>query len=81
MEEKIERNKIIYVKKKMGATYRQLSMEYGLSITTLQEIIKRFRIREEIERISETQKEIRKFDEVMDHPVQKVSMKGKRRAL
>lgn len=46
MEEKKERNEEIYRKKKAGATYRQLSIDYNLSINTLLNIINRYKAKE-----------------------------------
>lgn len=41
MKEKIERNKELWEKKIKGETYRRLSIEYNLSIPTLQRIMLR----------------------------------------
>ena len=42
MDEKTKRNKEIYDKKMSGATYRQLSKEYDLSMNRLLIIIKNY---------------------------------------
>ena len=44
--EKLERNEEIYKKKMSGASFRKLSQEYDLSMTTLQKIVNRWRLRE-----------------------------------
>ena len=43
LPEKVERNQEIYKKKMSGMTYRQLSIDYDLSINRLQQIVNRLR--------------------------------------
>ncbi len=43
MDEKTERNLEIFKKKMKGVTYRKLSQEYNLAITTILTIVKRYK--------------------------------------
>jgi len=47
LPEKVARNKEIGEKKEAGVTYRQLSIDYDLSVPRLQQIVNRYRARKQ----------------------------------
>lgn len=56
--EKVDRNKEIIRKRKEGATYRQLSIEYGLALETVLKIIRREDIRIKLARLERLEKKL-----------------------
>jgi DNA-binding XRE family transcriptional regulator len=60
MQEKTERNKIIWIKKKMGATHRALAAEYNVSFQAIVSICLREKRNEELEKVKKELKKLKR---------------------